>query len=126
MDAIREGLRDRDRGAVKITTVLATLIVLSVLFVLVKIVPVYVEERQIIHEVEELARIASVRGYDDDRIAENIKRINGSFSLGNQSISLVSRDPGTVKLGLKYTRSVDLLVTTYQWKVEHTATGRSL
>ena len=42
------------------------------------------------------------------------------------SINLVSREQGRVQISIKYEKSIDLLVTTYQWKVAHTADGKDL
>jgi hypothetical protein len=122
-DAI--GLRHGERGAMKIQTVLTLVLVAIVAFVAIKITPVYVEQQKIVHEVDELARISAVRGYKEDRVEREITKLVGDYSLPEDSISFNIRDR-RVKITLGYKRDIDLLVTTYTWKVAHEVEGKEL
>lgn len=123
--ATKVDLRAGERGAISIKTALALFIATALIFVVIKIVPVYVEQRDVIYRVDELARIAAVRNYKEEQVNEGIERLRSEFDLPEKSISLV---PGQkpLKITIVYTRPVNLLVTTYDWKVQHTATGREL
>ena len=118
--------RAGERGAVKIQTIVAIFLLLCVALLIIKITPVYIEQRKVIYDVEELARIAAVRGYKEDKIQPELGKICGTYELPEGSISFVQRDGQTVKIAVNYTRAVDLLVTTYSWKVEHTIVGKEL
>src|SRR5690349_6355040 len=98
----------------------------SVVFMAMQLVPVYVEQRKVSYDVEELARIATVRGYKDERFAPEIVKIRTAYDLPEGSINLLERVGPGVQIAITYTRSVDLLVTTYDWKVEHRIIGKEI
>ena len=123
--ALEVDLRAGERGAVSIKVALALFISAALAFVVIKIAPVYVEQRDVIYRVDELARIAAVRGWKEDRINQDIEKLRNEFDLPEKSITLVS-DQKIVKINVGYTRPVNLLVTTYDWKVEYIATGKEL
>ncbi|HJQ27664.1 MAG TPA: hypothetical protein VKA60_27520 [Blastocatellia bacterium] len=118
--------RAGERGAVQIKTIIIVFFLLCTAFLMLKLVPVYIEQRKVIFDVEELARIATVRSYSDARITPEINRIRGTYELPEGSINLLQRVGPGVQIGINYTRSVDLLITTYSWKVEHTIVGKEL
>lgn len=118
--------RAGERGAVTIKTIVVVFFLLCVVFVGMRVVPIYVEQRKIIYDVEELARIATVRGYKDDRIAPEIAKIRTAYDLPEGSINLLERVGPGVQITVNYTRSVDLLVTSYDWKVEHRVIGKEI
>ena len=118
--------RARERGAVSIKTFVILFVLFCAAFLMLKLVPVYVEQRKVIFDVEELARIATVRSFKDERIVPEITKIRSTYELPDGSINLLQRVGPGVQIGVNYTRSVDLLVTTYSWKVEHTVVGKEL
>jgi hypothetical protein len=122
---LNEDSRAGERGAVNIKVALMLFAAAVLVFVVIKIVPVYIEQREIIYEVDELARISAVRGWKEDKINVDIQKIRTSYGLPEDSIK-VDLNNRSVKISVDYTRSVDLLVTTYDWKVEHSSTGKEL
>lgn len=124
-DAIGVDSRAGERGAVTIKTLLMVFIVGCVVFAAVKVVPVYIEQRGVYYDVEELARLAAVRGWKEDKINPELNKIRGKYELPEGSINLVSRDQ-SVKISIGYNRAIDLLVTSYDWKVEHTIIGKEI
>ena len=117
--------RGGERGAVKITTVLLVLVLLAVTFTVIKIVPVYTEERQLTHDVDELARISAVRNYKTEQVEKGIEKLRTSYELPENSITLVSQAQNQVQIDVKYNKVINLLVTTYDWKVQYSAKGRA-
>lgn len=117
--------RASERGAISIKAVLVLILVAVAAFLVLKLAPVYIEQTRVIHDVNELARIAAVRGWKEDRINQDIKRISGEYELPENGISFVSKDKG-VQIAISYQRNVDLLVTTYTWKVDHTIIGKDM
>ena len=115
-----------ERGAVSIKTLLTLAVIAVVAFLALKITPVYVEQQRLVHDVNELARIAAVRGWKEDRINQDIKRLTGEYSLPEDGINIIARNEKSVQIAISYQRVIDLLVTTYQWKVDYTAVGRDL
>ena len=124
-DIINTDSRAGERGAANIKTVIMLFIAALVVVLAVKLVPIYIEQRGIIYDVEELARIAAVRGWKEDKITPEINKIRGKYELPEGSISFAGRDQ-SVRINVGYSRSVDLFVTTYAWKVERTIIGKEI
>jgi hypothetical protein len=124
-DVIRTNSRASERGAANIKSILMIFVVACVVFAAIKLVPVYIEQNGVIHDVEEVARIAAVRGWKEDKIAPELNKIRGKYELPEGSINLVSRED-TVRINVGYSRAVDLLVTTYAWKVERIVVGKEI
>src|SRR5262249_13538994 len=112
-------LRRAERGAVSIKTLMIFAILGIVAFLAIKIAPVYIEQQEVAHEVNELVRLAAIRGWKEDRISQDIKRISSSYNLPADGINSTGRDK-VVQIAVNYQRSIDLLVTTYEWKVTYT------
>ncbi|HXG90824.1 MAG TPA: hypothetical protein VNN73_00450 [Blastocatellia bacterium] len=123
--AVEMNDRAGERGAIKIKVLLMLSVVALIIFAVVKIAPVYVEQREIVYKVDELARLAAVRSWKEDQLNNEIKKIRDEYSLPEDSIKVVSQNK-PVKVTLGYTRVIDFLVTSYDWKVEYTATGKEL
>jgi len=119
------GDRSAEHGAISIKTLLVLLVLAAAAFVVIRIAPVYVEQQKVIHDVDDLANKAAVRGMKEEKINQEIKRIRGEYDLPENGINLASRDKG-VQISVSYQRDIDLLVTTYAWKVDHTAVGKEL
>jgi hypothetical protein len=117
--------RMSERGAISIKAVLILLLMAGSIFIVVKVVPVYVEQRQVVYEVEELARIASVRNFNEDRINTEIEKVRTGNDLPEGSITLINKDK-TVKVQVSYSRTVNLLLTNYVWRVDKSIVGKSL
>ena len=118
--------RPRELGAISIKAVLMLLLVAIVAFIVIKIAPVYVDERQLTYKVEDLANKSAVRNSKEVDIKKAIEAIRVEYDLPENSINIVSRETGKVQISINYQRSIDLVVTTYQWKVAHTAAGKDL
>jgi uncharacterized membrane protein len=118
--------RAGERGAISIKTIIIVSFLFCTVFLVMKLVPVYVEQRKVLYDVEELARIAAVRNFKDDKITAEVGKICGTYELPQGSINFVRRDGQSVQIAVNYTRSVDLFVTTYDWKVDHTIVGKEL
>jgi len=117
--------RSGERGAITIKAALIMVLLFVAGFLVLKVTPAYVEQTKVVHDVNELARIATVRGWKEDRINQDIKRIRSEYQLPENAINLVSRDNG-VHITIGYQRDIDLFVTSYAWKVDQTAIGRDL
>jgi uncharacterized membrane protein len=118
--------RPRELGAISIKAVLMLLLVAIVAFMVIKIAPVYVDERQLTYKVEDLANKSAVRNSKEADIKKAIEAIRVEYDLPENSINIVSRETGKVQISINYQRNIDLVVTTYQWKVAHTASGKDL
>jgi hypothetical protein len=120
------GSRPGERGAISIKALLGLMLVGALAFAVIKVAPVYIEQQKVVHEVNELARIAAVRGWKEDRIAQDIKRLSTEFNLPENGLNLMSRGEKGVQIEINYQRNIDFLVTTYLWKVEQVALGKDL
>ena len=116
--------RNSERGAIQIKTALGLVVVGIAALLLIKFAPVYIKQRELGHDVDELARVAAVRGYKADKINKEIGEVVNRYELGDGSISLRSVEQGRVVIGVSHTFPVDLYVTTYNWQYDYTATGK--
>jgi hypothetical protein len=116
--------RSSERGAVSIKALLGILIVGVASFIVIKIVPIYTEQRNLIYDVDELARVAAVRNYKDEKINKDIQKIREQYDLPEDSIRLVEHDR-IVKIEIDYSKDIDLLVTSYKWQVDYTSQGKN-
>jgi hypothetical protein len=120
------GGRPQERGAISIKALFIFVLIATVIFALIKIVPVYIDERQLTYRVDDLASKSAVRNSKEVDIKKAIDLITKEYNLPENSINLVSRDVDRVQISLTYQKDIDFLVTTYQWKVNHTAAGKAL
>jgi hypothetical protein len=120
------GPRPGERGAISIKALLGLLLAGALAFAVMKFAPVYIEQQKVVHEVNELARTAAIRGWKEDRIDKDIKRLSLEFNLPENGINLQSKSEKGVQIAISYQRNIDLLVTTYLWKVDQVALGKDL
>ena len=118
--------RPGELGAVSIKTILMLVAITVAAFIVIKITPVYVDQRQVTFKVEDLANKSAVRNSKVEDIQKAIDAIRKEYSLPENSINLVSREQGKVQISINYQRTIDLVVTSYDWKVAHTADGKDL
>ncbi|HWP44511.1 MAG TPA: hypothetical protein VNO14_14795 [Blastocatellia bacterium] len=118
--------RAGERGAVSIKTLVTFVVLAAAAFVVIKIAPVYIEERELTHEVSELARISAVRNYKEAEIQKGIEKLRLQYNLPEGTITLISHAENSAQIQLKYNKQIDFLVTTYSWQVDYTASGKGI
>ena len=118
--------RSRERGAISIKVLLILILIGGAAFIVIKIAPVYIDERQVTYKVDDLANKSAVRNSKEDQIYKAIEVIRKEYDLPEDSITLVSREQGRVQISINYQKDIDLLLTTYQWRVAHTVSGKDL
>lgn len=118
--------RAGERGAVSIKALLSIGLALAALFVIVKIVPVYWDEQQVKHQVDELARVTANQNLKPEKIAKRIQEIRSEFNLPEDSITMTAASNQSAQFALKYSVNIDFIVSTYVWKVDYVTVGRGL
>ena len=118
--------RAGERGAITIKTLLTFILVGVTIFSAIKIMPVYAEQRQLIYEVDELANKAAVRNLKEPDLIKAIESLRQKYELPEECISLAEHGPNKARIKLTYTRPVNFLVTTYEWRVDHLANGKAI
>jgi len=118
--------RSHERGAISIKALSMLVLLAAVTFTVIKIAPVYIDERQVAYKVDELANKSAVRNSKEDDIKKAIEIIRKEYNLPDNSINLVSREAGKVQISVTYQKDIDFLVTTYEWKVNYTAAGKDI
>jgi len=118
--------RPREHGAISIRVLLTLILIGTAAFIVIKIAPVYIDERQLAFKVDDLANISAVRNLKEDDINKKIESIRKEYELPENSISLISREPGRVKISVSYQKNIDFLVTTYLRQFTYTAAGKDL
>ena len=123
----RELARAGEHGAVSIKMILAVAIVVTAVFLVWQFAPVYLNEQRVKHDVDELARVGANQSLKPERLAQRIKDIRREYSfLGEDSITVTGTTERTMQITLKYNVNIDLLVTTYAWKVDYVTVGKGL
>jgi hypothetical protein len=118
--------RAGERGAVSIKTLLTFAAIGIILFVAIKMIPVYAEQRQVIFDVDEMAQKASIRNLKEADVKKAIEALCTKYDLPEGSIKLDSFVENKVQISLGYNRVIDLLVTSYNWPVTYVATGKAI
>jgi hypothetical protein len=124
-DLLNDNARVGERGAISIKALLMLFTLAVASFLVIKLAPVYIEQRKLMYDVEELARIIAVRNWKEEKIDPEVKKLRGTYDLPDGSINVVKRDKD-VQITIGYIRPVDLLVTTYDWKVDRIIIGKEL
>jgi hypothetical protein len=118
--------RPRERGAISIKVLLTLILIGITAFIVIKIAPVYIDERQLAYKVDDLANKSAVRNTKEDDIKKAIEVIRKEYDLPEDSISLVHREAGKIQISINYQKDIDFLVTTYQRKVNYMVNGKDL
>lgn len=115
-------------GAVEIKTVLAMTFIIVAIVVLIKIVPVFIEQKRITYATDELARKAALgmSVYSPAKINKDLEQIQQDFELPEGSLALANRTDNSAQITVKYTRNIDFFVTNYSWTVDYVSNGKGL
>lgn len=116
--------RPQERGAISIKSLFIFVVLGVAAFILVKIAPVYISERQLTYKVDDLANKSAIRNMKEADINKEIEFIRKEYDLPENSINLASREPGRVNISVSYQKDIDFLITTYQRKFTYTAAGK--
>ena len=125
MEAAVTEARPAERGAVSIKLLLALLLLAATVVVVIKVVPVYIEQRAVLFDVDEVARIGYVRNLSEEKIKAELEKVRTRNDLPADSLTLLGRD-GIVKVQVSYSRTINLLVTDYVWRVDSAISSKSL
>jgi hypothetical protein len=125
---VNQASHDGERGAVSIKAIFIVLFLAIAALLLLKMVPVYVEQQQIEHNADELARKASLglAAYSKDKINNEIQALINEYSLPEGSIQLAAMEGDHAEISVKYTRTIDLLLTSYAWDVNYTSSHKGI
>jgi hypothetical protein len=114
-----------ERGAVSIKAILMLLIAAIAAFAVIKVAPVYLEERSITYEIDDLANKIAVRNSKPEDVKKEIERLRKEYGLPEGSISYATaQDSSTISVS--YNRNIDFFVTSYDWRVDHKVSGKAL
>ncbi|MEW6130817.1 MAG: hypothetical protein AB1757_27555 [Acidobacteriota bacterium] len=117
--------RVNERGAVSIKTILVMMLSALTIFSVLKITPVYMEQRQVVYEVDELANKAAVRNLKADEVKKAAESLRAKYELPEGSINVMNVSENKTQINVSYNRVIDLLLTKYNWKVDYLANGKS-
>jgi hypothetical protein len=119
---------ESQRGAMSIKSVIILVVVAACIFSAIKVVPVYIEQRTVIDEVDELSRKAAmnIAAYNPDKINTALQIVQRDHELPDGSLTLDSIGDNSAQIAVKYTRKIDLLITTYAWNVDYVSVGKGI
>jgi len=117
--------RRSQRGEGKLKAIIYTVILVTAVFLAVKLVPLYVAEYQLQDKMNEQAKFASVNHYTEDQIRDILMKVIQDLDIPakRDDIKLTSTNHG-VSVSVSYTVPVDFLV--YKTDITFTPTSEGL
>jgi hypothetical protein len=113
------------RGEGKLKAIIYTVILVTLVFLAIKLVPLYVAEYQLQDKMNEQAKFAVVNRYTEDQIRDILMKVIQDLDIPatRDDIKLASTNHG-VSISISYTVPVDFLV--YQTNITFTPTSEGL
>ena len=106
--------RDGERGAGRAKAIIWTLVLVSMIYVAVKVTPVLITEYQFQDSIQEIARFASATRKSNEQVKQAVLDEAQKEDLPIKSDDIkVEGSGGNVKINVEYSVMVDLKV--YQW-----------
>ena len=117
--------RRSQRGEGKLKAIIYTVILVTLVFLAVKLVPLYVAEYQLQDKMNEQAKFAVVNRYTEDQIRDILMKVIQDLDIPatRDDIKLTSTNHG-VSISISYTVPVDFLV--YKTDITFTPTSEGL
>lgn len=121
---LRRGRRsERGEGYGKL---IAYLLVLALAgYLAIKNVPTYLQVQNLKHELAEKARGAGTMNVAVEKVRKDVDAIARQYDVPADDVKVL-KDGRTLKIRLSTTKTLDLLVTDYEWKVQQESTGAAL
>ena len=113
------------RGEGRLKAIIYTVILVTLVFLAVKLVPLYVSEYQLQDKMNEQAKFAVVNRYSEDQIRDILMKVVRDLDIPatRDDIKLASTNHG-VSISISYTVPVDFLV--YKTDITFTPTSEGL
>jgi len=117
--------RSSQRGEGKLRAIVYTVILVTLVFLAIKLVPLYVAEYQLQDKMNEQAKFAIVNHYTEDQIRDILFKVIQDLDIPakRDDIKLTSTSHG-VSVSVSYTVPVDFLV--YQANITFSPTSEGL
>jgi hypothetical protein len=117
--------RRSQRGEGRLKAIIYTVILVTLVFLAVKLVPLYVSEYQLQDKMNEQAKFAVVNRYSEDQIRDILMKVVRDLDIPatRDDIKLASTNHG-VSISISYTVPVDFLV--YKTDITFTPTSEGL
>jgi cell division protein FtsL len=117
--------RRSQRGEGKLRAIIYTVILVTLVFLAIKLVPLYVAEYQLQDKMNEQAKFAVVNRYSEDQIRDILMKVIQDLDIPakRDDIKLSSTSHG-VSISISYTVPVDFLV--YQSDITFSPTSEGL
>lgn len=111
---IRQRYSERGEGKGQFYITMA--ILGTVGFALFKFVPVWYTVTDFNAKVSELASVASLRAYKDQKINDEFIKLRNEAHLPEETELKIERKSGNLIVSVKYTLPIDFIVYTYNWE----------
>jgi hypothetical protein len=117
--------RRSQRGEGRLKAIIYTVILVTLVFLAVKLVPLYVSEYQLQDKMNEQAKFAVVNRYSEEQIRDILMKVVRDLDIPatRDDIKLASTNHG-VSISISYTVPVDFLV--YKTDITFTPTSEGL
>jgi len=107
-------VRCGQKGASHLKAILWTVLLVSMIYVAVKVVPVLIDEYQFQDSLQEIARFASVNRRTPEQLKQAVMDVAQKQDLPVEVDNIkVGQNGGNIRIHVDYTVTVDLMV--YQW-----------
>jgi hypothetical protein len=122
-DLKRRYAYERGEGNGKFILYLAFIAVLA--WLAIQNLPIYFKIQNLRHDLAELARGAGAQGVPVDKVQKEAVRIAGENDVPTKDVS-VTKDGPNLKITLNTVRTLNLIVTQYEWKINEQFDGRQM
>ena len=85
-------------------------------FALFKIVPVWYATTEFNNKVSELASVAALRGYKDQKIKDEFVKIRNEARMPEETEFIIEHKGNDLIVRVKYTLHIDFIVYAYDWE----------
>jgi hypothetical protein len=124
---LRSNSKRSQRGEGKLKAIIYTVILISLVYAAVKIVPAYVAEYELKDKMAEQARFAIVNRYSDDQVRDVIFKVVQDLDIpaNREDIKVESTSHG-IMISVNYSVPVDFKVYKTELSFSPTSEGRDL
>jgi len=114
---------ERGEGNGKFILYLAFIAILA--WIAIQNLPTYFKVQNLKHDMAELARGAGAQGIPVDKIQKEAVRIAGENDVPTKDVS-VTKDGPNLKITVNTVRTLNFIVTNYEWKINEQFDGKQL
>ena len=120
----RDQLRS-ERGEGNLRFILTMIVLAYVAYLAVVNIPTWVQVQNLEHDMDEVARTTALEGVPVEKIKQRLTPLSTNYDVP-QSAFNIKKDGPAVEITMNATKQINLLFTTYDWKINHASRGKAM